>query len=197
MAFAKNNRPERDREKMEKIKSFVLASLITAFSCTASAETFEHVELDKDRRSVEYSGPINKTINAIKERKWLGQTKDMNGGVVFTPYVNPQFGKNNTESGGAIMVTATFYLYDKPVKEALMVARQSQIPGFVEFYGYESRELQLHIRMVDADTFQAFSSDDQHQNPAKNLMTYKKVEQFNQSPYKDQLKSAEESGMIY
>ena len=50
----------------------------------------------------------------------------MNGGVVFKPYVNPGFGKNDTETGGAIMVTATFYLYDKPVKEALMTARQSE-----------------------------------------------------------------------
>ncbi|WP_116550214.1 hypothetical protein [Pseudomonas sp. SDI] len=181
---------------MDKIKSVVLASLIAAFSFAASAETFEHVELDKDRRSVEYSGPINKTINAIKERKWLGQTKDMNGGVVFTPYVNPQFGKNNTESGGAIMVTATFYLYDKPVKEALMVARQSQIPGFVEFYGYDSRELQLHIRMIDDDTFQAFSSDKQYRSPEE-LNTYRKVEGFSENPYKSQLKSASDSGMVF
>ena len=181
---------------MDKIKSFVLASLIAAFSFAASAETFEHVELDKDRRSVEYSGPINKTINAIKERKWLGQTKDMDGGVVFTPYVNPHFGKNNTESGGAIMVTATFYLYDEPVKEALMVARQSQIPGFVEFYGYDSRELQLHIRMIDEDTFQAFTSDTQYETPKK-LNTYKRVENFNKSPYKSELKSALEDGTIY
>ena len=182
-----------DKEKMDKILGILLASLITVYSFAVSAETFEHVELDKDRRSVEYSGPINKTIHAIKERKWLGQTKDMNGGVVFTPYVNPQFGKNNTESGGAIMVTATFYLYDEPVKEALMVARQSQIPGFVEFYGYDSRELQMHVRMIDDDTFQSFASDTQYRSPEK-LNTYKKVEGFNKSKYKSELKSAEEDG---
>ena len=120
----------------------------------------------------------------------------MNGGVVFEPYANPNFGKNETETGGAIMVKATYYLYDKPVKEALMIARQSQIPGFVEFYGYESRELQLHIKMVDDNTFQAFSSDTQYNRPDK-LMTYKKVEQFNKSPYKSRLKSARESGMFF
>ena len=181
---------------MDTVKNFVLASLFAALPLTASAETFEHVELDKDRRSVEYSGPINKTINAIKERKWLGQTKDMNGGVVFTPYVNQQFGKNNTESGGAIMVTATFYLYDEPVKEALMVARQSQISGFVEFFGYDSRELQLHIRMIDNNTFQAFSSDMQYQSPEK-LDTYKRVEHFNKSNYKSELKSALDDGTVF
>jgi hypothetical protein len=95
------------------------------------------------------------------------------------------------------MVKTTFYLYNEPVKEELMIARQSEIPGFVEFYSLESRELQLHIRMVGDDTFQAFSSDDQYQNPSKNLMTYKKVKEFNKSNYKDQLESAEESGMIY
>jgi len=181
---------------MDKLKSIMLAALIVGFSCTASAETFEHVDLDKDRRSVEYSGPINKTINALKEHKWQGQTEDMNGGVVFTPYVNPQFGKNDTESGGAIMVTATFYLYDKPVKETLMVARQSQIPGFVEFYGYDSRELQMHIRMTDSDTFQAFASDTQYQSPEK-LETYKKVEHFPQSKYKSELKSALDDGTVF
>jgi len=181
---------------MKKSLGLFLAVMLSASSVFAHAETFKHVELDKDRRSVEYSGPINKTISAVKERKWLGQTKDMNGGVVFKPYVNTQFGKNDTESGGAIMVMATFYLYDEPVKEALMVARQSQIPGFVEFYGYDSRELQMHIRVIDDDTFQAFSSDTQYKSPEK-LMTYKKVEQFNKSNYKSELKSALDDGTVF
>ncbi|WOL29445.1 hypothetical protein [Pseudomonas fragi] len=94
------------------------------------------------------------------------------------------------------MVKATYYLYDKPVKEALMIARQSQIPGFVEFYGYESRELQLHIRMVDDSTFQAFASDDEYRKPDK-LMTYNKVEKINESYYKDQLESAMDDGTFF
>ena len=181
---------------MKMIIGLALPVLLAILPMIAYAEAFQYIELDKDRRSVEYSGPINKTISAIKERKWLGQTKDMNGGVVFAPYVNQQFGKNNTESGGAIMVTATFYLYDEPVKEALMVARQSQIFGFVEFYGYDSRELQMHIRMVDDDTFQAFSSEKQYQSPEE-LNTYKKVENFSKSNYKSELKSALEDGTFF
>lgn len=181
---------------MKMIIGLALPVLLAILPMIANAEAFQYIELDKDRRSVEYSGPINKTISAIKERKWLGQTKDMNGGVVFAPYVNQQFGKNNTESGGAIMVTATFYLYDEPVKEALMVARQSQISGFVEFYGYDSRELQMHIRMIDDDTFQAFSSEKQYQSPEE-LNTYKKVESFSKSNYKSELKSALEDGTFF
>ncbi|NMZ41202.1 hypothetical protein [Pseudomonas proteolytica] len=182
---------------MGRIINFLFASLIAASSFAASAETFERVKLDKDRASVQYAGPIKSITKALEGYRWFGQSKDMNGGVVFEPHVNNSFGKNDTETGGAIMVKATYYLYDKPVKEALMIARQSKIAGFVEFYSLDSRELQLHIRMVDADTFQAFSSDDQYQNPRKNLMTYKKVDQFNKSKYKDKLKSAEESGMIF
>ena len=178
------------------IISLLFASLISAFSFAASAETFDRIELDKDRTSVQYAGPIKSITKSLEGYKWLGQSDDMNGGVVFTPYVNPRFGKNDTETGGAIMVTATFYLYDKPVKEALMIARQSEIPGFVEFYGYESRELQLHIRMVGDDTFQAFSSAGEYRKPEK-LMTYKKVGQFNKSNYKSEMKDAEESGMIF
>ena len=94
------------------------------------------------------------------------------------------------------MVTATFYLYDKPVKEALMVARQSEIPGLVEFYGYDSRELQMHIRMIDNDTFQSFASDTQYSSPEK-LNTYKKVESFNKSNYKSKLKSALDDGTVF
>ncbi|KMN18743.1 MULTISPECIES: hypothetical protein [Pseudomonas] len=178
------------------IINFVFALLIAAFSFTASAETFERVELDKDRTSVQYGGAIKSITKALEGYRWLGQTKDMNGGVVFEPYENTRFGKNDTETGGAIMVKATYYLYEKPVKEALMIARQSQIPGFVEFYGYESRELQLHIRMVDDSTFQAFASDDEYRKPEK-LMTYKKVEQFNKSHYEDQLESASDDGSIF
>ncbi|SEN32396.1 hypothetical protein SAMN04487857_113166 [Pseudomonas sp. ok272] len=181
---------------MQKIIGLCLAAAVAMLSFTASAEQFSRVELDGNRTSVQYAGPIKSITKALEGYRWLGQTKDMNGGVVFTPYINPNFGKNDTESGGAIMVTATFYLYDQPAKEALMVARQSEIPGFVEFYGYDSRELQLHIRMVGDGTFQAFSSSDQYRKPEK-LMTYKKVEQFNKSPYKSQLKSASESGMIF
>ena len=181
------------------MKDFIglcIAAILATLSLSASAETFNYVELDKDRTSVEYAGPIKSMTKALEGHRWLGQTADMNGGVVFEPYANPNFGKNETETGGAIMVKATYYLYDKPVKEALMIARQSQIPGFVEFYGYESRELQLHIKMVDDNTFQAFSSDTQYNRPDK-LMNYKKVEQFNKSPYKSRLKSARESGMFF
>ena len=181
---------------MKKIIGLCLAAVLATSSLVAVAETFKHVELDKDRTSVQYAGPIKSITKSLENHRWLGQSADMNGGVVFEPYANDKFGQNETETGGAIMVKATFYLYDKPVKEALMIARQSQIPGFVEFYGYESRELQLHIRMVNDDTFQAFSSDTQYSNPA-NLMTYKKVEQFNKSHYKSEMKDAEESGMIF
>ena len=180
-----------------KIIGLCFAAVLATSSFVASAETFERVELDKDRTSVQYAGPIKSITKALEGYRWLGQSKDMSGGVVFEPHVNNSFGKNDTETGGAIIVKATYYLYDKPVKEALMIARQSQISGFVEFYNFDSRELQLHIRMVDADTFQAFSSDDQYQNPAKNLMIYKKVEQFNQNHYKDQLESAHERGGFF
>ena len=180
-----------------KIIGLCFAAALATSSFVASAETFERIELDKDRTSVQYAGPIKSITKALEGYRWLAQSKDMNGGVVFEPHVNNSFGKNDTETGGAIMVKATYYLYDKPVKEALMIARQSQISGFVEFYNLDSRELQLHIKMVDADTFQAFSSDDQYQNPAKNLMTYKKVNEFNKSHYKDQLKSVEESDMWF
>ena len=181
---------------MKKTIGLCFAVALAASSFVANAETFERVELDKDRTSVQYAGPIKSITKALEGYRWLGQTKDMNGGVVFEPYVNTRFGKNDTETGGAIMVKATYYLYDKPVKEALMIARQSQIPGFVEFYGYESRELQLHIRMVDDSTFQAFASDDEYRKPEK-IMTYKKVESFNKSNYKSKLESVEESGMWY
>lgn len=174
----------------------VFASLIAAFSFAASAETFERVELDKDRTSVQYAGPIKSITKTLEGYRWLGQTKDMNGGVVFEPYENARFGKNDSETGGAIMVKATFYLYEKPVKEALMIARQSEIPGFVEFYGYESRELQLHVRMVDNNVFQAFSSADEYRKPEK-LMTYKKVEKFKKSNYESKLKSALDDGTVF
>lgn len=181
---------------MDKFIRGALVSLIALCSVAVSAETFQRVELDRDRTSVQYAGPIKSITKALEGYRWQGQTADMNGGVVFTPLINPQFGKNNTESGGAIMVTATFYLYDKPTKEARMVARQSEIPGFVEFYGYDSPELQMHIRMVGGNTFQAFGSADQYKSPGK-LMTYKKVEQFPESKYKSRLKSASESGMVF
>lgn len=178
---------------MKKTIGLCFAVALTVSSFVVNAETFERVELDKDRTSVQYAGPIKSITKALEGYRWLGQTKDLNGGVVFEPYVNTRFGKNDTETGGAIMVKATYYLYDEPVKEALMIARQSEIPGFVEFYGYDSRELQLHIRMVDDNTFQAFASDDEYRKPEK-LMTYKKVEQFNKSNYKSQLKTPEEDG---
>ena len=179
-----------------KIIGLCFAAALATSSFVASAETFERIELDKDRTSVQYAGPIKSITKALEGYRWLGQSKDMNGGVVFEPYVNTRFGKNDTETGGAIMVKATYYLYDKPVKEALMIARQSQIPGFVEFYGYESRELQLHIRMVDDSTFQAFASDDEYRKPEK-LMTYEKVERFNKSNYESKLKSALDDGIFF
>lgn len=91
---------EMEKEKMDKIISVVFASLIAVSSFAASAETFERVELDKDRTSVQYAGPIKSVTKSLEGYKWLGQSDDMNGGVVFEPYANPDFGKNDTETGG-------------------------------------------------------------------------------------------------
>lgn len=181
---------------MKKIIGLALAALISVTSVAASAETFKRIELNDKRTSVQYAGPIKAVTKVIEGYKWLGQTKAMNGGVVFEAYDNPNFGKNDTESGGAIMVKAIFYTYQNVSKEAIMVARQSKIAGFVELYGYDSPDLQLHIRVIDNDTFQAFSSEEDYKNNNE-LFTYKKVTQFNKSPYGNRLKSAEESGVIF
>ncbi|CAI8994244.1 DUF4825 domain-containing protein [Pseudomonas sp. IT-P171] len=181
---------------MDKIISVLFASLIAASSLSVSAETFERVELDDHRTSVQYAGPIKAVTKVIEGYKWLGQTNEMNGGVVFEAYDNPDFGKNDTESGGAIMVKAIFHTYQDVSKEAIMVARQSKIAGFVELYGYDSPDLQLHIKVIDDNTFEAFSSDRDYKNKEK-LFAYKKVEKFNKSPYADRLESAEDSGVFY
>ena len=178
---------------MKKIIGLCLAAVLATSSFVANAETFKHVELDKDRTSVQYAGPIKSVTKAIEGYKWLGQSEAMNGGVVFEAYDNPNFGKNDKESGGAIMVKAIFYTYQDVSKEAIMVARQSEISGFVELYGYDSPDLQLHIRVLDDNTFQAFTSVGDYKNKNQ-LFTYRKVQQFNKSPYEDRLKTPEESG---
>jgi hypothetical protein len=181
---------------MKKIIGLCLVAVLATSSVVASAETFKHVELDKDRTSVQYAGPIKSVTKAIEGYKWLGQSEAMNGGVVFEAYDNPNFGKNDKESGGAIMVKAIFYTYQDVSKEAIMVARQSEIAGFVELYGYDSPDLQLHIRVLDDNTFQAFTSVGDYKDKNQ-LFTYRKVQQFNKSPYKDRLKSARDSGMNF
>jgi hypothetical protein len=181
---------------MKKIIGLCIAAVLATSSVVASAETFKHVELDKDRTSVQYAGPIKSVTKAIEGYKWLGQSPEMNGGVVFEAYDNPNFGKNDKESGGAIMVKAIFYTYQGVSKEAIMVARQSEIAGFVELYGYDSPDLQLHIRVIDDNTFQAFTSVGDYKNKNQ-LFTYKKVKQFNKSPYADRLEAADEDGTIY
>ncbi len=181
---------------MGKFRNAVFASLMATLSFTASAETFQRLELDNYRKSVEYAGPIKAVTKVIEGYKWLGQTEAMNGGVVFEAYHNPNFGKDDTETGMGIMVKAIFYTYDKVSKEEIMIARQSKISGFVELYGYDSVDRQLHIRVIDDNTFQAFSSDWDYNKPKK-LFTYKKVERFNASPYKDRLESASDSGVFY
>ena len=146
---------------------FIVASPVTA-------ETFSHVDLDHERTSVQYAGPINKIMKSLTRVKWLGQSPELMNGVVFEPYDNPFFGQDDSVNGNAIMVKATFYLYEKPFREELMIARQSEIPGFLEFYGETASDLQLHIRMVGDDTFEAFGQAGDYKNSSK-LMTYKKV----------------------
>jgi hypothetical protein len=180
---------------MKKIIGLCLASILATSSVIASAETFKRIDLNDKRTSVQYAKPIMAVTEVIEGKRWLGQTEAMNGGVMFEAYHNPDFGKNDTESGGAIMVKAIFYTYQDVTKEEIMIARQSEIDGFVELYGYNSVDLQLHIRVLDDDTFQAFSSVEDYQS-ANELFTYKKVEQFNKSPYEDQLESAEDSGVF-
>jgi hypothetical protein len=170
--------------------------VLAALPLVCGAETFKRVELDRDRTSVQYAGPIKSVTKVIEGYKWLGQTEAMNGGVVFEAYDNPNFGKNDKVSGSAIMVKAIFYTYDEVSKEEIMIARQSQIDGFVELYGYDSPDIQLHVKVVDDNAFEAFSSAGDY-NKQHKLFTYKKVEKFNKSPYGDRMKSAKDDGTIF
>lgn len=181
---------------MKRFIGFCFSVVLVTSSLVVNAQTYERVELDHLRTSLEYSGPIKSVAKVIEGYRWLGQTKEMNGGVIFEAYDNPYLGRPDTSLGNAIMVKATFYTYDKVSKEAVMIARQSEIAGFVELYGMENPELQLHVKAVSESEFQAFASKYDADNPQK-LMTYKKVEQFNKSPYGDRLKSARERGMIW
>ncbi|MEX7554449.1 hypothetical protein [Pseudomonas monteilii] len=175
---------------------FCFSVILAASSVVPTAQAYQRVELDHQRTSVEYSGPISSVAKVIEGYKWLGQTKEMNGGVVFEAYDNQYFGRPDTSLGNAIMVKATFYTYDQVSKETVMIARQSEISGFVELYGVENPELQMHIMTVGENEFQAFSSSYDFDNPKK-LMTYKKVKQFNKSPYGERLKSAKEDGTFF
>lgn len=177
-------------------KILMLSSLIALTSLSAMAVEPGLLQLDRNRTSVEFAGPVTGVTKAIIGHKWLGQTEAMNGGVSFESHINPQFGKNNTESGGAIMVKATFYTYQSVSKEAIMVARQSEIPGFVELYGYDSPDLQLHIKVIDDGSFESYPNTGKYLSQ-KEHYTYKKVDAFNKSPHADKLKSASESGMIF
>lgn len=181
---------------MKRFIGFCFSVVLVASSLVVNAQAYERVELDHLRTSLEYSGPIKSVAKVIEGYRWLGQTKEMNGGVIFEAYGNPYFGRPDTSLGNAIMVKAIFYTYDKVSKEVVMIARQSEIAGFVELYGMENPELQLHVKTVNEGEFQAFAAKYDADNPQK-LMIYKKVEQFNKSPYGDRLKSAQERGMIW
>ena len=181
---------------MKKIIGLGFSVALAASSFVLVAEAYERVELDRNRTSLQYAGPIKSVTKVLEGYRWLGQTEAMNGGVAFEAYDNPNFGKNDTVSGSALMVKATFYTYEKISKEEIMIARQSEISGFVELYGYDSPDIQLHIRVVDDNEFQAFSSAADYSQKQK-LFTYTKVQRFNKSPYEDRLKSAEESGTWY
>lgn len=181
---------------MKKKLGLWFAVILVTSSFIANAETFERLDLNKDRTSLQYASQIKSVAKVIEGYKWLGQTPEMNGGVVFEAYDNPDFGKNDQISGSSIMVKAIFYTYQSVSKEAIMVARQSEIAGFVELYGYDSPELQLHIRVLNDNTFQAFSSVDDYKEKDK-LFNYKKVKEFNKSPYGERLKSASDSGVIF
>lgn len=181
---------------MKKIIGLCIAAILATSSVVATAETVKRLELNSDRTSVDYAGPIKSVEKAIEGYKWLGQTPEMNGGVVFEAYDNPNFGKNDQISGNSVMIKAIFYTYDKVSKEAIMVARQSEIAGFVELYGYDSPDIQMHIKVIDDNTFLSFTSIHDYQTKGKSF-TYKKVQQFNKSPYGNRLKSASESGVIF
>jgi len=181
---------------MRKIIGLFVAAILATSSIAVNADTFKKSSLNSDRTSVEYAGPIKAVEKVIEGYKWLGQSAEMNGGVVFEAYDNKYFGRSDTSLGDAIMVKAKFYTYDQLSKETVMIARKSEIDGFVELYAENSPELQLHIRVIDKDTFQAFNSVYDYKNQNK-LYTYKKVTQFNKSPYGERLKSASESGVIF
>ena len=81
---------------MKKTIGLCFSVVLAASSLASTVQAYERVELDHDRTSVEYSGPIKSVAKVIEGYKWLGQTKEMN---------RPWFPRHSPSSGNSVSHT--------------------------------------------------------------------------------------------
>ncbi len=155
---------------------FVLISL-SGFTFAAGGDT--QTELDRNRSSTPYKKQIFETLSRIENKKWTDGGAD--GFIIIHDTTPREYNWKEEYYEAGVFVKVQRFYYGKLLKEYPGYVRQSKWNGYIEIYNEENRSQQLHIRMVDDDTFNLYF----HDYPSEKRFVLKHVGEFNKdNPYK-------------
>ena len=181
------------RNVLEMKKAFLagLAILVASSAFAAGGDT--QTELDRNRSSAPYKKQIFETLSHIENKKWSDGGAD--GFIIIHDTKSRKYNWDDPYYADGVFVKVQRFYYGKLLKEYPGYVRQSPWDGYIEIYNEEARSQQLHIKMVDDDTFNLYH----HSYPSEERFTLKHVSEFNtDNPHeKDKPKSAEDKGIIF
>lgn len=177
-----------------RIAVVILGGLLVTGPAFADLTFDLNQSLDRDRTSMEYGAKIKEVAAVISGFKWVDD-KGTGGGFSITQISNPYKNTDTAMLNDGMFFTIQNYSFDRKLGERQMYARQSERDGYVEFFGWEDRGFQMHIKVIDSDTIEVFADANESRETRK--LVYKKVDDFPKNPQKDRLKSAKDSGLVW
>lgn len=161
------------------IKLFFVA---LAFLNVNPAYSFERIDLDPNRTSMEYAPQARDFINKVTNYKWEAENGE---GFHFMETDKPY---EDVYANQNMFLKVKTFIYGTPTGESLSYVVQSRTVGFLDVINWENRTI-LTLRLLPDGTLESYNSD---------LMKFRKVQEWsvNPDPVED-IPSAEEMGTFF
>ena len=163
------------------IKLFFVA---LAFLNVNPAYSFERIDLDPNRTSMEYAPQARDFINKVTNYKWEAENGE---GFYFIEADKPyesEFANQN------MFLNVKTYFYGTPTGESLRYVIQSEFVGFLEVVDWENSTI-LNLRLLPDGSLESYMSNGE-------IMKFRKVKEWSEDPDPvEDLGSAEERGLVF
>lgn len=164
-----------------KIKLFFLALV---FLNVNVAYSFERIDLQDNRTSMEYAPQVRDFINKVTNYKWEAENGE---GFHFVEAEKPYEDEYANQN---MFLKVNTFIYGTATGEDLRYVVQSKTVGFLDVISWEHRTV-LTLRLLPDGTLESYTSSGE-------LMKFKTVEEWSENPDPvEDLESAEERGSFF
>lgn len=144
--------------------------------------SFERIDLDPNRTSMEYAPQARDFINKVTNYKWEAENGE---GFHFMETDKPY---EDVYANQNMFLKVKTFIYGNNTGESLSYVVQSRTVGFLDVINWENRTI-LTLRLLPDGTLESYNSD---------LMKFRKVQEWSEDPEPvEDFPSPEERGVVF